>query len=492
MTEYIDGADVYGFRPTNTSLYYSDADYHIPGADIIDVSISERATEYKDNAKILVNNTSGVYSDIIDHGDRIELLTGSPDQNEGYGEGGYGVGPYGTSQTIRWIGMIRPYTIDGKGGDIYDLDITGEDYAAAIMGSRRVYATFEDRQIVGSNGIVNELINENAPELNTSQLPSFADTTSIFIQGEFLLDVVAELSRRCDCILRTYHKSIEFIRPSEVSAEFTLNSDDYSDFSFKSNDDNLINSVRVEGGSGFEIEEQAQQTTQDGYDRVTNSDRILYQIDTRKSAVNRVELWTRKVEDGGDLTVRLQKNDGGSPIDVDSEKSDVAKKTLDPRFISNDDYTTFIFPNHTLPEPLPWIIIQSEDSVGHDIGINTSTGDPAIIPYYPYDIVVDIDDQDSIDSYRLREDKITDETLGSFAAARDEGESTVAHNNQPAETFAGNAESPRMHDVDPADVVALNNPSLNVNENFVVTEVSDNYHGSVVEREFTLRDINSL
>lgn len=501
MTLHFNNAELYGFRNGNESLYVSDSDYHIPGGDIEDISITERANVYKDSAKILLNNNGGKYSGVVGHGDRIQLSVGEVGANEGYGEGGYGVGPYGSSKTIDWVGMVRPFNIEGQGADIYDMQITAEDYPASVMGSRRVYATFEGRQIVGTDGIVNELINEHAPELDTTELPDLAPTTTIFIHGQTLLKVVAELARRANCVLHTFLKSVEFTVASEITPEFTITPDDYSTFNYKSNDDQLYNSVRVEGGTGISIEEQAQQTTVDGYERVTDSSRILYQVDTRKSELDRVELWTRRQDTGDGVTVRLQRDDGGAPINVGSTTSDIAKKTLSQEFLSTDDFTTFIFPSHTLPEPRPWLIIESDGSTGQDIGINTSSGDPGVIPYYPYDIIVQVQDPDSVELYRLREEKITDDTLGTFDAARDTGNSALESNKDPVETLSARAEvnetlSPpddkRMHNVRPGDVIRVSRPTLDVDDDFVVTEVVDNYHGSTIERDFTMHDISSL
>lgn len=497
MTLYPTGHEVRGFHPGNDGQTENAADYILD--DVREISVNQRITKYKDKGNIIVNNTGGQYSNLIRSGDRLVFRLGTDVEGTGYGEGGYGVGPYGGSAgSVEWTALVRQYEITGEGVDNYTLDIEAEDFAAGIMGMRNVHATFEDRQISGSNGILNEILGEECPEVDTSQLPDLSATTTIYLRGQTVLPVAAELARRADKLLTTKSSGAEFgivdlIDPPSTDPQFTVQrGSDVGTFSMQANDDNLVNNLRVEGGEGRDVEEQSQQTTVNGYETVSESARATYQIQTRKPSLERIAIWTRPTGSNEDYEIRLQKDDGGAPIAIDDEKSDIVSHQLDYRFVSDDDFTEFILPDHTLPEPFPWLIIQTNGSTGQDIGIDTGSGNPGVIPEYPYNIVLDRVSRESIERYRRRDGKLSNDAIGSFEAAREGGDTSLAQSDDINRTVKLEAYTDRMHALQTGEVVALDHPPAEAVGDYVVMEKEDTYTLGRLDTSLTLREVATI
>lgn len=491
MTRYIDNAELRGYHSGNTSDLKSDADYIITD-DLITTDLSVRAGNYKGQGKIDINNNAGEYSQTIQPGDRIEFQTTAQGVDSGYGTGGYGVGPYGGGTTREWTGMVQPFEIQGQGVDNYDLSVNAEQFASSVMDIRTVHGTFEDQQIVGSNGIINEILAEECPELSTDRLPSKSASTSIYLRGKTVLDAVASLAVRANMLLCCDGVYVDLVEPSSISPQFTATrGDDVGSFKTKVNPDNMVNELRVEGGTGHDIESESSQSTVDGYQTITSSNRITYQIQTRKSELERIEIYTRTTGSGEDYIARLQKDENGAPIAPGDSKSDIVKKKLDPTFVDNDGWTGFILPQHTLPEPFPWLIIESGGSQGQEVGINTATGNPGVIPHFPYQVILNRVSQTSIDKYRRREDKVSDDSIGTFEAARDLASEVLAKRDQPEIQVQVPVYTDRMHSLSIGDVISFNHSEARAVGDFAVTEVRDMYETGQVNRDMTLQKLDA-
>lgn len=490
MTKYFDDAEVRIYEPGNTSIQREDADFIIAD-DLIMADLSNRASDYKGVGKFQIYNRNGRNTDAITSGNRIEFARSSGVGSEGYGVGGYGVGPYGTTVTRRWVGMVRSFEHDDMGQHNYMIAVDAEHFAPTIMSIRDCYDTFESQQIVGANGIVNEIINDNAPELKTSQLPDIPDTTSLFLRGQSVLEAVNSLAVRAGLIPVYSGKFVDMISPTEVTPEFeVIRSEDVGEIDTSIQDANLINNLRVEGGTGHDVESQSAQTTVNGYETITQTDRLFYQIQTRKSQLERVEVWTKTTGSGEDFTARLQKDQNGSPIAPADTKSDIVSRTLDPTFVDDDGFTGFLFGEHTLPEPFPWLILETSGPNGQQIGINTATGNPGVIPHFPYNVIITDISPESIETYRQRDGKISDDSLGTFSAARAKALEVLAKRDEPTVQIDVTAYSDRMHGLEPGNVVQVQHPPVKATGNFVVSETSEHYEDGQINTELTLEGFN--
>lgn len=503
MTRTFQTGRLYGFRPTNTSAAVADADYQFEGDDVRVISIDERARDYKDNVEIVVDNKGGQYTSsdqptVLEHGDRIQyhIKTDLPDP-KAYGTGLYGSGPYSPSTTRRWTGMVGNYNVDSNGRDRYVLELEATDFVYAVMSMRRVTNAWDDEQIVSGagtgQGIINTILEDECPELDLSQLPSYSDTTTISLADENVLESIIELANRADLVLWADHKSVRLNKSEDISTEFEVTTDDYTLYSYSSKDDALFNTVRVEGGEDREVE--AEQTTQDGWTTVTESTRFTKQLSMRKSEVSRVEVWTDPERTGSqeDMVLRLQKDEGGAPIAPGNTRSDIARRTLAYHFLAKDGFTSFDFPDHSLPPNSdPWLIIETSGGTGHDIGIRTSDNALTFRSWFPYPIRLRREDVDSQDAYREREDKVRDDNLSSFSAARERGRAFLDRHALPDEDLSYDADSDRLHDASAGTVLRLDHPEIDLEGRFVVIERSMNFEGSVEETSVTLRDLASL
>lgn len=497
MVQYLTDQRVLGYHAGNESAVESDADYILE--DINQIELTRRATKYKDSGSISVNNTYGRYSGLLRSGDRLLFKTGNTEPEDGYGTGGYGTGPYGGTTVRRWTAVVRNYEIQGQGVDNYVLDIEAEDFAAGVMGMRQVYDTFEQQQIVGTDGILNEILREECPEIDRSRLPDLPDTTTIFLRGQYVLPTAANLASRANQLLVTDGKSVDLVDPNGVTPKFTvIRGSDVGTFKYSNNDDGLVNSLRTEGGTGHDIEEQSAQTTVNGYALVSETQPLTFQIPTRKSSLERIQLWTHPTSSGEDYKIRLQKDQDGAPIAINSNKSDIVSKSLAPAFVDDDGFTDFILPEHTLPEPFPWMIVQTDGSDGQEIGINTNISDPndpgvpGVIPEYPYEIILSRNSPESIERYRRREDKISDDSIGTYAAANDLAQTTLAQRDEPNNSVELEAYTERMHALTTGDVVTLDHPEAEAVGDYVVLEIKDTYTLGKVETTLTLRDIDTI
>lgn len=495
MTRYITEAALVGYHPGNDSTLRTNADYTITEGDFRGFSITERVRDVKDTASVTIQNNQGVYSDAVRIGDRVEVFerAGSQADTTGYGEGGYGVGPYGGGGTRRWVGMISNVDIVCHGSTIYTIDLKLEDFGGGVMGMRRVNRTFENTPIAGPGGIINEILSDECPELNTSQIPEISQTASVFLNGNVVLDVVADLALRAGYLLKTIGKDVTLIDSNSISPEFVVTNEDVGTTDVRKRSSGMVNDLQLAGATAHSVEELSSQTTVDGFERVTDENRIVYQIQTRKDSLSRIEIWTQRDMDSDDsLVVRLQYDVDGSPIDVTSRSSDISQRTLSQEFISVDDWTTFIMPEHTNPEPFPWLIIEAGGDTGHDVGINTATDNPGVIPHYPYDIVVDVADGESADEYRRREDTLSDDSLQTFEAANGAAEASIADTNQPDVGLQTTAESPRAHDLGTGDVMRFEWPTADAVGNYVVEELQEEYDGPAIETTLSLKPLSSI
>lgn len=503
MSEVFTEAWMYGWRPAEHSGNVRYADYKFIGDDIEFVELSERAGDLKDTAKVEIHNPNAKYTDtdafaILQHGDRIEFQTRVDRNLRAFGTGSFGTGVFQPDLRIRWTGIIRNFDVTAEGRHIYSLEFEAEDYVYAIMSLRRVTNAWTEEQILtgsgSGQGIINTILENECPEIDLSELPSLPDTTTISLGDKNVLESVVELANRAGLIMWADSTTLRLEKPDDIATSFEMDATDYTLWSFSSNDDQLYNRIRVEGGRSHEPDPVAQQTQQDAWETVTKASRHQHQVTARKGEVDRIELWTDPSRTGSeeDYIVRLQKDDGGAPVAPEDTKSDIARKKLSHHFTSKSGWTTFILPQHKLPDPNPWVIIESSGETGQDIGIRGSDSTLSYITHYPYNIRTRRDSVSSQNKYRLREQTISDSSFEDLPAARDAGDATLHRHEEPDAEFEFEADSQRLHDAAPGDIVRLSMDQVDAAGRFVVMERNIDWADNLESATITLRDLASL
>lgn len=497
MTRYVVDLELRGWRPGTPNS--DPPDYTIPGTDVRgQLKHGRRLNGLVDEGSVTLYNTGGRYTggsgyggglysggystvDVRD-GDRLELWT----QFEG--ESGL---------SRRWTAMVRYDRFERlearESRAHYNLD----DYVFGVLNFREIRQSYEDQAVAkapsdGDDGILNEILQEEAPEIDRSGIETFSVGTSVYYTGKSLLDVVSDLASRGKAYAASDGTALVFAPLRDLSVDFTLTADDHGPLENQVNTSMLANEVRVDGGEQSAVDDE--QTTQDSYQTVTASSRLTHQLQTRKSEVSRIELWTNPTGSGESVVVRLQADDGGSPQDPSSKETDIARRTLTKNFLASDDYTTFLIPEHTLPDRNPWVIVESSGSTGQDIGIESASGEPTYKAYYPYPLNSVIEDPSSQDKYRRRTHSVRDDNLQSRRATTDLASSTLRRRQQPASKIQFEARSNRAHSLAPGDLITVQEPVERVDGDYVVTETRDRYNADTnrLETTITARDLTTL
>ena len=515
MTLYLRDAALDVFEPTNDSDVPDERIRSGVGgeaqAPLRQVDVTARIGDTKDKAEITIDNAYGAYTGRISSGskvvfasstrERIASLQGGQFDRSQYGGAQYGGGEAPLQR--RWTGLVRgPVKYDRNAGsrEHQTLSVPAVDWVAGILSDRIVYDEFEGVPI---STVVDTIVANNAPEIDRSGIEQFDATTDILPQGANLLDTVAELADQADAVFTSVGETLVFRDPTTIERSFDVRSHtdepDIGLWSAREVDDELVNDIRVDGGTGRDLE--SEQTVVDGYHTVTESDYETFRIDMRKSAVDMLEIWTRADRDGEDMTLRLQRDagDGSGPIEPGDEDSDIDAATLDANFLANDSFTSFIFNDHTLPEPDPWVIVQTEGTTGQEIGVDTSTtpDSPAYRAHYPYPISVRLQDRQSIANYGRVQGRIKRKTISTFDAAEAVAKSVLRHYATPNVEFQADAQSRRMHAQRLANVVGLEFPDVGAVGDYIITETRDVFGPSSSKRNqlettLTAREIATI
>ena len=478
MPRSVVDAEIDVYKPPNTS---DTPDFTVPNDDIHQISINQRLHGLKDKGTIQLSNEGGKYAtgdNTITTGDKIVVRT----QLDGE-----------SSLSDRWVAIAHPPTYQSGPGH-RTLEFDASDYVFQVLQWRLYFNAFESKPISGSSdAILETVLSDKAPEIGQGQIQAVNETTDYFADGTDLFSIVEDLAIQGDAILTNDGEDLVFKPQSDISTKFGLTrgrDGDISEYEVSGTDDELANWVRVDGGTGTAVGDQ--QTTQDSYTTVTESSRLTHQISTRKSEIDRLELWTRKTGSGEDITVRLQKDDGGSPVAPSDRESDIARRTLASPFVSDGDYTSFLLPEHTLPEPNPWVIVETDGDTGQEIGVDSSTGDPTYNAHFPFPLNVRTSNEGSVEEYRKREDRIKNDQLDTRTATQKEAQSFLEHRMEPRQTLSAEAMSVRAHNLSPGEAVSVDFPKDRAQGSFLVTEVSDEYNGTLLTTTLEFQEAGSL
>jgi hypothetical protein len=377
------------------------------------------------------------------------------------------------------------------GGGVRNIDIEATDFVFSVLSFRASDAAFED---VDVGTVVDTLVADDAPELGRSQIETVGQTVTIDINGRKTLDVISQdLAPTGDALLAQDGTDIIFRPIADVTPKFNLTLDDlHTPVSVQRIDDALINQVRIDGGSDAAVDDE--QPTQTSTVRVTDSSRRVFQVRSRKSEIDSVEVFTVKDPSAsGGLVVRLQAARNGSAVAPNDRESDVARRELAPAFIADNGFTEFILPDHSLaPAENPFLIIEGAGSTGHEIGTD-GNGNETFRAFFPFPLLARASAGDSVAEFRRRDLRERDEQLSSEQAVQDAAGAALRHRTEPTRRLEATAATPRAHNLQPGDAVRVSGiPIADIDGAFIVTERATEFNGVRLDTALTLQDTTTL
>lgn len=456
-----------------------DPDVVIDGGDLDAVGFDARVDEWMDEASITAHHpgldSAGEFTYDLRVGDRVQF-----DATISASSGAYGAtygDVYGGEIAVSWTGRIQPTETSRseRGRTNAAIAASASDFVGDILSNRKINKTWIDTDI---GAVIRDIVRRKASEVDASNVPDLGISTDVFFNGRDCWDGIVALASRADCLV--YANGVELrIEPiGGLTPQFTLEADDYALPWNTHTDDDIKNVVRIDSGISRQTEDS--QEVQDDWQRVTASNRLTYQIRARKSSIHSIELYVNGVADDESLRVRLQADEGGAPVAVADEDSDIDIAEWDGADLPAGGWQTLFFGEHTLPDRDPWLIVETDGDTGHDIGIDVN-GVPTFRSFYPHPVNFEVSDPDSIDEYGAREIRIEKQNLATLTAARDAAIGELARRAYPTKTIEFEAVSPRAHGLDPGDVITVDEPGQNAVGDFIVTETSQSYDAATVQ-----------
>lgn len=453
-------------------------------ADIGEVTVPRTLGPLKDQASFTLDNHDGQYrrgDRQITSGDEVVWSVRFEDDPDTWHERFRGV-------------VLEPTATElASGGSI--LSFTCEDFVGAVLSWRYLEAGYQDRRIAGSEAaILEHTLARKCPEIARNQITADDSTTTYRANATQMLTVVKELAALTDGIVWSDARSLVLESLTGVSASWALTGSDYEGLAFEIDDSELANAIRIDGGSSqASLDTQEDQTE---WTTVTEAARIEQQLHVPKSEVSMIEVWTdpTRIGSGDGVVVRLQKDDGGAPIDPSDTSLDLARRTYANEFLEHDGFTAFDMPDNDVVNDDPWLLIEGDgegDSSGQAIGTNT-VGTPAYRAYYPFPISGRKEDGDAIAEYRRREKQLTDSSITSLQALGQQLSVQLDRENTRTETLTFAAVSDRAHALTPGDAIAVDNARVGAMGEYVVTKREDTVAETVLTTTIEAVELETL
>lgn len=487
------------FKPDNES---DSPDFIVPGDHpehgLLSFTVSPRARDEIDQGQVHLVNSDGRYGlgeHHITRGDRVEWYAGL--DGPGYGND-YGMS-YGTGMTHRWTGMVGETEHERVARGVAELTLDVEDFVFGVLSDRIVHRVFDNEPI---HDIIQTLVDLKADEIDTD-LAEVDETATVVSQGLNVLEIVTSLAKRADCVLVADGTTLVMEKIEDLSPAFTIDMDSGDlqlPFSVRTNPDDLVNFVRLDGGDANSLDEA--QTEQDSWELVTDEQRITQRLRPTRSRADRIEIFTRTVTGSNDrVRVRIQRDDGGSPVDIEDPTADIVNETavFDTK---NEDWTVLFLEGHTFHDQDPWLIVEAaghpdiEDSDGSDgfeAGINTDN-DLTFRTFYRYPIIAEQGDTESQTEFRRIERAKQDESIRTFGGAVDEAENVIERFAQPRKEFQAGVMSERLQSLDIGTMLTLDLPEQGATGDYLLASKQDSWaeNGTLFETTVTLQEAASL
>jgi hypothetical protein len=371
------------------------------------------------------------------------------------------------------------------------VDIEATDFVFSALSFRTSDGSFTNTDV---GNIVTSLVGAAAPEVGRSQIESVGRDISISVNGRKTLDVITQdLQPAGDAIVAQDGTDLIFEPIGTVTPQFNLTVEDlHTPISVQRVDDELINRVRIDGGEDSAVDDE--QLTQTTTTRVDDSTREIFQVASRKSELDSIEIFTvRDPQATEGLIVRLQAARNGSAVAPTDQTSDVARRELAPSFIAQNGFTEFLFPDHSLaPAENPFIIVEGVGSTGHEIGTD-SNGNVAFSAKFPFPLLARASAGDSVEEFRQRDLRRRDDQLSNADAVENAAKAALRHRSQPKRRISANAATPRTHRLRPGQAVRVSDiPVTDVSGTYLITERTTSFDGVRLDTDLTLEDTTTL
>jgi hypothetical protein len=470
--EQLRDVELQAFKPGAASPFLTLTD------SLQSVSATESAQDVLDSVSVTLESTGRPLSgDRITSGDRLEFRTRLAGEQ---------------SLTTRFVAMARDITDElTAGGGVRNIDIEASDFVFSVLSFRTSDGGFD---AVDAGDVVDSLVADDVPEVGRSQIETVGRDVTISVNGRKTLDVISQdLAPAGDALLVQDGTDLVFKSLNRVTPQFNLTLDDlHTPVSVQRVDDELINRVRVDGGIDSALDDE--QPTQTGTVRVTDSSRQTFQISSRKSEIDSVQIFTVKdsTADNG-LVVRLQAARNGSTVDPTDTESDVARRELAPEFIAQNGFTEFLLPAHDLaPAEDPFVIVEGAGSTGHEIGTD-GNGSVTFKAFFPFPLLARASSGESVTEFRRRDLRRRDEQLESEQAVQDAAQAALRHRAEPKRRLNAAAATPRAHRLRPGEAVRVSDvPVADVSGDYIVTERATSFDGVRLDTELTFEDADTL
>jgi hypothetical protein len=376
------------------------------------------------------------------------------------------------------------------GGGVRRIEIESTDFVSSVLSFRISDGAFESTDV---GAVVDAIVGRDAPEVGRSQIETVGRETTININGRKTFDVITQdLQPQGDAIVASDGRDLIFKAIDTVVPKFELSIDDlHTPISVERVDDELINRVRIDGGTDSALD--AEQPDQTATVRVTDSNRRIFQVPTRKSEIDSIEIFTVKDDTASEgVVVRLQAARNGSAVNPGDRESDVARRELAPEFIADSGFTEFLLPDHDLaPAENPFIIVEGAGSTGHELRTDGST--VSFRAFFPFPLLARASAGDSVAEFRRRDLRRRDEQLESEQAVQDAAQAALRHRTEPERRISASAATPRAHRLRPGEAVDVADfPVADVDGTFIVTERATEFRGNRLDTELTLEDAATL
>jgi len=489
------------------------SDFAIPAEDILDYSVTDKTGKTRTSGSLLVDNQTGVYTSEkpVHLKDRILIQTSSEGDNEAMGAGPFGAGPMGGyNKSGDYI--VTNVSRTGLGGDPHEIDLRVSAFADGIMSDRDVDFHDTNRTVSGQpTSILNQVINDNCPELSTARLPELDYRLDYFAEGKKANTVVQDIADRAAeeyGTIVTFAEG-EYVRFEPVSELRNLHSKPFTPDDFKgepaeeTTDRGMINNIRVTGGIDDRNNVADEQRTVDTFVTVSESNALMIPIATKKSQISSVEIYTKargddagEVDSGVRVRIQLGKADGSAPIDAGDPDADIIKSGEQKVAYDDDGYTTFRLGGHSIPDRQIWLILDTPgDPAGYDVGAKTdSNGNvtgPAFGAFFPKPVGIEKPLPDSVDTYRRKDGRIDNEALATGEAVRDTANAALSRWGYPTQRFEPEyCRSVRAHRLNVGEIVTIEGyEHLMVDGKYVVTDRQRNYNGPNLDTSLTFEGV---
>lgn len=446
-------------------------DATIPKRDVDDIERESYIHESKDVGKIVVDNDEDQNTDRTEIGTRLNL----------------NIDTAAVDEPIEWTVGVSDRRIQRSSGQQGRIELEVEGFVEYILSNRNYTNAFTDTRI---DTIIRDIVDDVAGDVLSTSTFTIEKTTDVFYQSRNAWDAIVDLANRGDALIYTRGERLYLDPIESLPTKFTLEPTDHTGYELYETDLDLYNNIRVDSGQTEGLEEEL--TGQSATTTITDSTRETFQVNMRKSEIAQIEIWTAATS-SGEVSVRLQADDGGSPVDASSFENDIARRTLNAEFLSDDDYTKFIMPAHTLPDRDPWVIVEANEA-GNDIGVD-SNGNPVYKAYYPFPLNVRVGDGPSQRKYRKRDKAYTAESLDTFKAAQDFAEGKLNHRAKPRREIQFPARSERAHRLVPGELIEVPYEQDDIEGTYAITGVQMSAtagKGIRLDTEISARDIETL